>query len=957
MFRGELFVDPWRRSLYACDGSLYQIDPLAVACPQDADDVATLVQYASEHRLPLIPRGSGTTVSGGSLGAGIVVDCSRHLTRVAEITEDTVRAEAGTTLSQLNRQLGAIGRYIAPDPANASTTTVGGMLGVDAAGSRAASIGSMYDAVVSLELVTADGTHWEAAAGLPPTFPKGASGGSHVVQMLAALQDVLDQQAASIAASVRPGLVRAGGGYRLHGVRRPSGLDLPRLLVGSEGTLGLFTAATLRTLPLPRERGALVAVFDSLESAVRAVPALMAEQPTACDLLDRRLLNLARDVSAELSALLPASSAAALIVEWTALSHRELLHGLERYRRRLQELGSGCEIRRESVVDEEVDRLWDLPRQVVPLLQRISGRERPLPVVEDIIVPPEQLEEFVHRSQRILQQSGITASLYAHAPVGQVHMRPFLPPPSPHDGGQLRLLAEELYGAAWDLGGAIASEHGAGLSRSGWMRRQAGPLYPAFQAIKAIFDPQNLLNPGKIVTDDADLMLRHFRPMEPASPAVLDLQLRWSPEQMQNTAAACNGCGSCRTTQPQLRMCPVFRCLTDEAASPRGPANLVRHCLTGLLPAHTLGSPELKRLADLCFNCKQCHRECPSSVDVPHLAIEAKAQHVAQFGLPRSQWWLNRLLDAAGSWNRLAPLVNPLLTHATFRWWLERIAGLARQRRLPPFARRTFLRQLRPPYTVRPATVDERTAVYFVDYFANHHDPELGWACVRVLEKQGLKVFVPPRQKRCGMELVSAGDLEAARSLAEHNVRLLADLAREGATIVCSEPTAAVCLQQEYPLLLGTEDARIVAERTREAGALLAGFEARGEFATDFTSVPLTVGYHEPCHLRALGQPRTLRDLCGLIPDFRAPRIEAGCSGMAGGFGLEAANYERAQQIGEGLMRAMDADVWTMGLTECSSCRLQMEQPGQKPTLHPLKVLAMAYGLLPELRRRLLPLE
>jgi Fe-S oxidoreductase len=494
------------------------------------------------------------------------------------------------------------------------------------------------------------------------------------------------------------------------------------------------------------------------------------------------------------------------------------------------------------------------------------------------------------------------------------------------------------------------------LSRSGWLRQQAGPLYPVYRAIKSLFDPDHILNPGKIVTESADVLPRSFRPIAAGTDSLIDVQLRWTLPQFQSTATACNGCGQCRTTEPNLRMCPMFRDRTDEAASPRAQANRIRQALTGTLPVHDLGTAEFHKLAELCFNCKQCHRECPSQVDVPHLVIEAKAQHVAQFGVTRSQAWLARLLDAAGLWNRLSAVINPLLSQRAFRWGLERLTGLSRERRLPPFARQTFLRSLRPPYTVRPTTVDDRTVVYFVDYFANHHDPELGWAAVRVLEKQGLRVYVPPKQRRCGMELITAGDLDAARALAEHNLRQLAELAREGATIVCSEPTAAVCLTQEYPLLVGTDDARLVADRTIEIGAFLARRESRGEFATDFTAVPLTAGYHEPCHLRALGRPRTLHDLCGLIPDFRAPRIDAGCSGMAGAFGLDAANFAASLQIGGELIQAMVNSQGRIGLTECSSCRMQMEQSGQVSALHPLKVLAVAYGLLPDLRRRLLPI-
>ncbi|OYW21402.1 MAG: hypothetical protein B7Z55_05825, partial [Planctomycetales bacterium 12-60-4] len=523
-------------------------------------------------------------------------------------------------------------------------------------------------------------------------------------------------------------------------------------------------------------------------------------------------------------------------------------------------------------------------------------------------------------------------------------------------GGLLQALANDLYEAAWHLGGTVSGEHGLGLVRTEFLKRQAGPLYELFREIKDVFDPLNMFNPGKIISDEHELLTRDLRRTGPPDPEIHDLQLSWPAERLLETANACNGCGRCRTHEPGNRMCPIFRTDAEEAASPRAKANLVRQTLTGELPEHLLASPEFKRVADLCFNCRQCRFECPSSVDVPHLVQEIKAQHVAQNGLPRSTWFLTRAMDW-GEWlNRAAPLLNPLLRRKSVRWAVERFFGVARKRKLPMIAASSFVSTAGAKRTAPPPMLDQRTVVYFVDYFANHHDTELALACVKVLERQGLHVHVPPRQLRCGMELISAGDAEWGRAIAEHNVKVLVEFAREGVAIVCSEPTAAVCLKDDYPLLLGTSDAQLVAEHTFEVGTYLQRLHAGGKFDAEFSPLPLRAAYHLPCHLRALGTQTPLFDLCGLIPELTTPRLESGCSGMAGMFGMELRNFETSLQIGRELMAGVQHPDVILGMTECSSCRLQMEQSVEKPTVHPLKLLAAAYGLMPELRTRLLAL-
>jgi len=950
-FRGDLLVDSLHRSLYASDASLYQIMPLAVACPRDHQDVVKLARYAAEHRLPLFPRGAGRGVAGESLGDGIVVDFSRYMRRILHIGATTVRVEPGVVHEQLNRALRPHGRYFAPDPSSSATTTIGSVLALDAAGSHSLSIGSARDHVASIEAVLAGGHEMSARR---ETIPAGLAASDSAPHRALATQLVglLTRHAALLDRHKPQALARNRAGYWVWDVWRDGVLDFPRLLVGSEGTLALFTEATLHTLPLPLHRGAALVVFSSMDAAVKVAGALAREDYTACDLFDRRLLNLTREAAPELESVIPKAAEAGLLLEWSGWSDREVQHRLNVLELWLRDHGN-CEIRRTATTPAEVETLWSLTARVVPLLDRLPGPTRPIPFVEDIAVPPAHLEEFVVRARRILQQQEITATLYAHAAAGQIHLRPFFSHSGPTDMARLESLAVALYTAAWELGGTVCGEHGAGLARSAFLEAQYGPVYAVFRQIKQLFDPLRLLNPGKVITDDVQLHWKHLRPHAAEPSALHELQLRWSPRELEAAAARCNGCGQCRTTEPHLRMCPFFRLDPREAASPRAKANLMRHCLTGTLTPDLMASPEFKRLADLCFNCKQCQIECPANVDIPHLMIEAKAQFVAQQGLPRAQWYLSRVADWADWITRWAPLANFVQRNRFARWLLEHTWGLARQRRLPAWSRRTFL-QSAPPAWLQPPSSRDRTVVYFVDHFANAHDPEIGLALGRILEHQGFHVYVPPRQRRSGMELVSCGDLETARALAEHNVRLLFELAQEGFPIVCSEPSAAVCLRYEYPLLLGSAEAAVVAARVVEAGTFLADLHRQGRLQTDFQPVALAAAYHTPCHLKTLGPETSLWDLCRLIPGLHAPRIEAGCSGMAGMFGLTTRDFQTSLQIGRELCAAMQAPAVEMGLSECSSCRMQMEQTVDKPAVHPLKLLAWSYGLLapPRLRSR-----
>lgn len=967
MLEGELRCDPLAIAMYADDASLYHIPPLAVAFPRCVEDVVALARYADHANLSLIPRGAGTGVAGGALGGGIIVDFSRHMHRIERVDAETVRVQPGVVRSRLNRVLAKHGRYFPPDPSNTDVTTVGGMLAMDAAGSHSVRVGSMRDHVQSIEMVLADG-HVIEAGNEPLSIldaPRPQSVDQAIAEVMSAdvdtkrqivskLSSLLREHAATIE-QYQPPLIRNCSGYFLRSILNESHLALARMLVGSEGTLGAFTAATLHTAPVPAHRGVILLLFSQLETAVQAVQVIAPQQPSACDLLDRRLLSLARESDERFAEIISPAAEAGLLVEQTGFNDAQVRLRIRMIRDAVRALRVDAVVAREGFKAEDVEFLWSLPSRVVSTLTRLRGTTRPLPFVEDIVVPPAALNEFLRRAQRVFQKHEVTASLYAHAAAGQLHLRPFLPGPTPREGARIEQLAGDLYEIVFSVGGSISGEHGDGLARSSFVKRQYGPLYGIFQQIKDLFDPHNVFNPGKIVNAPAGQTGADLRPSI-EDPEVVELQLQWSTAEVRAEAARCNGCGVCKTQEPEQRMCPFFRIEPREEASPRSKANVFRALGTLAIDEEVLRSPEMKELTSLCFNCKQCQLECPSNVNIPQLMIEAKGSHVAANGLSRADWILSRAHSFGMVASRFSWIVNRLISRPLSRWVLEKTIGIARQRKLPRFAGRPFLKRLPKSISRAPElSQNPRPVIYFVDHFANFHDPELAQAFVAVLFHNGIPVHIPPHQTVSGMAMVSAGDLEAAREIAEQNVRLLAGFARDGFSIVCTEPAAALCLRDEYPRLIDHPDVHAIAEQTVEAGAFLSELHQAGRLRTDFSPLNLDVGYHTPCHLKALQPHQALRDLLSLIPDLRVHTIEKGCSGMAGAFGLTREHFKTSIRIGWELISEMrDADL-DIGCTECSSCKIQMEQGTTTPTIHPLKLLAYAYGLMPEIRDRLQP--
>ena len=988
---GDIRCDDVYRQMYASDASIYESLPIGVVRPANIEDVVTCVRYAQENELTIIPRGAGSNVAGGCVGDGLVLDFSYSMRRIKAVGKESVTVEPGVVLGDLNRHLYRHGRYFAPDPATRNVTTLGGTLAMNNSGSHWVADGTPRDTVLSMKVVVGSGevVEFDSSKNLAinSVFPKVRAQlfSGRVRSILERNQALIEQH--------RPETRINQAGLNLFDLRQGNLVDLTRLFVGSEGALGIIVEAKLTTVSIPQHRGVTLLFFYRLETAAKTAVEIARMGVAACDLLDRRLLSLARESSPELQRLIPSNAEAMLLVEFRGADDRKVREKLDHINYRIQKRKKWAFETRSTTQKDQRDSFWRIVRRIVPTLYRLKGDRRALPFIEDIAVAPEKLPEFLQGAHRILNANEVTASIFSHTPQGTVHIRPFLNLSNREDLSRMQRLASEMFEYVLEMKGTISGSHGDGRSRTWFLRRQYGNLCNAFSDVKTVFDPSGIFNPGKIIghpyhalgdytrsvsvsraflgLEQADEASPHGQPASvvpsssngdqngaatdskkrPRSNAlpIVEPELDWQLPEIALTARNCNGCGRCRTGSPNERMCPLFRLSPREEASPRAKANLLRGVVTGQLEPQALATEEFKEVTDLCFNCHQCRLECPAGVDIPKMIVEAKAQYNLTNGSTVSDWMLARLDWLYGVAGYLPNVANFVVQSRIARWLLEKLLDISQGRKLPKFSSSTFSRWATRKRLNRASKQQSHKVVYFVDAYANWNDIEIGQAFVNVLEHNGIDVVVPGNQNVSGMSLISDGALGRAKKLATRNVELLAEWVRQGYRVVTTEPSAALALRHEYQNLLSDQDVRLVADSTIDAMSFLLEIHEAGELELDFRPLNVSIGYHLPCHQRALGTNVPAMKLLSLIPGLQVELLDKGCSGMGGTFGIKRKNYMRSLRMGFALINAMRSTEIIAGTTECSTCKIQMEQGTTKPTVHPIKVLAMAYGLMPEL--------
>jgi FAD/FMN-containing dehydrogenase/Fe-S oxidoreductase len=937
--RGDVFGDILHRAAFSTDASSYQIVPCCVVAPRDAGDIVTVVRYAGAKGIAVAARGAGSGLAGESLCSGIVFDMTRYMNKIIRVEDqgERVVCEPGVVLDDVDRCLAKYGRKIGPDPASSNRATVGGCVANNSTGAHFLQYGYMADYVESIEAVLADGS----VTAFKNDFDPERAEDDRAASIARRCTSILSGKEAVINAAL-PKAGRNRSGYNIAGICHAGRVDLARLLAGSEGTLAIFRKIALRTVAVPAAKALLQLEFDSLEKMAKAVPVIVEGGASACELMDKTLIDLAFDALPEYRDVLPAGAAAVLLVEHTGDMQEQVR---EKIKKTDSAVGGLAYARRIVLDPKQQAHLWKSRKDAGPLLYRKRSRKHPAEFMEDVSVGCEGLGTYIAGLQEIGKRYDIVMSFFGHAGEGVLHVRPYLDLGDPADVEKMRAVANEVFELVWSLGGSISGEHAEGLVRAPFLKRQYGDEYCELLCkIKNIFDPRGLMNPGKIINSDPDVMVKNLRAGHKVQPERIKTHLLFEKDELGLEIEQCYGCGLCLSREPDLRMCPVYRALGEELGSSRAKANLLRFWATGQLSEKDFESPEFRKFLDLCVNCKACSLQCPSGVDISTLMSTARAQYVRRKGLRRAEFVLshNRYLSTMGS--PLRRISNPVMRLGVFKWLLEKSAGIDKRTGMPAFAGGSFLRAGRKYLAAsEPIRQPADRVAYFVDTYANYNDHELGFAVLDVLRANDIEVTLPA-QRPAPLPAIVYGHVKRARKDLTYTVKHLAKAVRGGYKIVCSEPSAALCLKEELRHFVAGPDAKLVSENTYELMNYLYGLFKDGKLKRRTSDEQRATNhdyvYHLPCHLCAVGHGTAsielLQGLCGV----KVVDLKAGCCGLAGTFGMQRKNYELSSQISASLKEALEKSPIKNVLTECAACKMQIEHISDCVVRHPIKVLA-----------------
>ncbi|MHC4716646.1 MAG: FAD-binding and (Fe-S)-binding domain-containing protein, partial [Planctomycetota bacterium] len=781
---GEIRFDDWMRALYSTDASIYQIMPLGVVFPRSEDDVEATIGHCLSHGIPVLPRGGGSSLAGQTVGEAIVLDFTRHMDGPVLLSAEQRRVTCGpgTSLARLNRQIAGSGLMYGPDPASADRATVGGIVGNNSTGAHSILYGMTSDHLHRLRVVLADGSRavfedieWEEArrrAGMSGNGQRPGLEGRIYSQVVRIAESEADRISDAF-----PRTWRRVGGYNLPALEAGETLNLARLIAGSEGTLCTVVEAELGLVPRPPGTSLAVFSFDSLLDSLATVPALLAEGPSAVELLDSMLIELCR-ASPEYGrrmTFIEGSPQAALVVEVYGEAEAERADRLEKLCAAVRRAAEGAVGIRLITDSSEQANVWEVRKASLGLLMSKRGDYKPIPFIEDTAVSPDRLRDYIADVQGVLSDLDTPAAFYAHASAGCLHIRPLINLKETSEIEKMAAISDAISDLVLRYGGAMSGEHGDGLARSALNPRIHGePVHHLFEQVKDAFDPEGLMNPGKIVRAPPMTDSLRFG----ADYATGDITSHFDFTADGGFARAvemCNGAGACRK-EGSGTMCPSYMATREEEHSTRGRANALRLVLSGQVVADGLGDRRLFEALDLCLECKACRSECPSRVDMTRLKSEFLAHYHERHGVPVRA----RLFGAIAAASRMgcvaAPVSNWLIGSRPARRLLEWGAGVDRRRSLPAFQRKSFRRRYGARRSAGAASQDaaagaDTTVWLLPDTFTNYNEPEIGMAAVELLEAAGVRVrLLPIPAGCCGRPHLSRGLVPRAKRMAARNV-------------------------------------------------------------------------------------------------------------------------------------------------------------------------------------------
>jgi FAD/FMN-containing dehydrogenase/Fe-S oxidoreductase len=945
--RGEVLFTRADRGRYATDASIYQIEPVGVLVPRTIEDVATAMAIARESGVPVLARGGGTSQCGQTVNRALVLDCSKYLRNVLEIDPDRRRAivEPGIVLGHLNAALKPHGLFFPVDPSTHARCTIGGMAANNSCGSKSIRYGLMADNVAAIDAVLADGARFRFG----PDWPgQGATKPEAVGELMTTLQTLGQDMAAEIASRF-PKVLRRVGGYNIDALTpaaAAAGRDNPaRLLVGSEGTLAFSAALELILHPIKPRKVLGICQFPSFRAAMEATRHIVALDPEAVELVDRTMIDLGRSIPIfryTIDRMVIGEPESLLIVEFHGSEDQPLLAQLALLETLMGDLGFPRSVVRATEPEFQA-QIAEVREAGLNIMMSMKGDGKPISFIEDAAVPLEDLADYTEQLNAVFQRHGARGTWYAHASVGCLHVRPVLNMKDPADVKRMRSIAEECFDLVRRYKGSHSGEHGDGIARSEFNEPMFGaPVARAFEAVKDAFDPDGLLNPGRIVRaprfDDRSLFRYgpDYHAIEGFSP-----QLDWSDHPgplggLLGAVEMCNNNGHCRKFDAGM-MCPSYRATRDEQHLVRGRANTLRLALTGQLDKEGLASSDVAEALKLCVSCKACRRECPTGVDMAKMKVEATAARAARHGIglrERLVAELPRYAPLAATFAGAANLRNKL---PLLRRVFDRRLGFAAERNLPAWRSDPFRDEEAQPYA-KPGN-SMGNVMLFADTFNRYFEPENLRAALRVIAAAGRRPLLPRHDRRplcCGRTYLAAGMVEKARAEARRTLTALAG----DAPVVGLEPSCLMTLRDEFVSLLPGGEARALATRAVTLGEWL----AREKISLTLRPGATKAHVHGHCHQKSFGAFDAALAALRQTPGLTVAPIASSCCGMAGAFGYQSETQDVSRAMAEAdLLPALrKAKPEEPIVADGFSCRHQIADLSGRVAVHSVRVLADA---------------
>ena len=949
---GEVLFDAFSRGRYSTDASHYQIEPIGVVVPKTEQDVRTVMEISAEEGIPVLPRGSGTSQCGQTIGEALVVDVSKHLNRVISFDADasTASVEPGIALDQLNNFLNPYGYMFTVDVSTSSRATIGGMAGNNSCGARSIRYGTMRDNVRAIDALMPDGSAFRfgelpgdlSVNDIPPGYR----------DLAEVLLKLGEREAEEIFARF-PRLMRRVGGYNIDALvpgasNRPGGgsANLAHLLVGSEGTLAFSTQVHLGLHRLPKHKVLGICHFPTFYGAMESTQHIVKLDPAAVELVDRNMMDLARDIAIfrpTIEKFVRGAPDSLLLVEFAGDELEPQLAKLKNLNTLMSDLGYPDAVV-EATTGADQSEFWNVRKSGLNIMMSMKGDGKPISFIEDCAVPLEDLAEYTDRLTNVFIKHGTKGTWYAHASVGCLHVRPVVNLKEDDGARTMRAIAEEAFEMVREYKGSHSGEHGDGIVRSEFHRSMFGDRMIAnFEEVKDLFDPQGIMNPGKIVHpprfDDRSLL--RFKPGY--EPLRLDTALDWSEwGGFSGAIEMCNNNGACRKFDASV-MCPSYRATLDEKHLVRGRANTLRLALSGQLGENAFTSEEMKETMQLCVGCKGCKRECPTGVDMSRMKTEFLHHYNRRHGLtlrdrlvaylPRYAPWARKIAGILNLRDRLPGLAK----------LSEAIVGFSANRTLPTWRRDAF--DADKADTLGPE--DGKPVVLLADTFSTYFEKENVDAAARVLAAAGYRVtFAAPltgeRPLCCGRTFLAAGLVDEARIEARRTIEALAPHIAAGTPIVGLEPSCLLTLRDEFEAILPGEETAALAKQAKLFEEFIAEETDAGRFAPDFKPISRKKALlHGHCHQKAFAAMGAVEKTLRLVPNLEVETVASSCCGMAGAFGYQEETYDISMQMAEASLlpavRAEPTDSYIVA--DGTSCRHQIEDGTARIALHVARIL------------------